>query len=319
MRMLLLLVLALASGLSARAQDAKPRAIQRFTTTRASLELDGKPVGVLKSFGGGNAVAEVVTEGVGPSRVAGKHVSNIRFEPIVLEVTPSMAPEFLAFLQQWPNLKPLNGAVLIGDFNQNVVKRLEFSNAIVTEIAFPELNAAGKEAFSVQVTLTPEAVRTKPGSGRMQAPGPSSKAMLSNNFRLSVDGVDLTRVNKVESFVLKQTVSNGAFGGVFKEPQRITTAPEVGDLAFTLSEAGSESIQGWFDSFLIQGKRTQADEKSGKIELLGPDLKSVLFSITLRGMGIYRLAPDAIEANAETIRRVAAKLYVESATIDPIK
>lgn len=318
MRVLLLLVLAVASSLSARAQDTpRPRAINKlgYVSGTASLELNGVPVGALKSVSGGNAVADVVTERPGPSGVAGKHLANVRYEPIVLEVGASMAPEFWAALQQWPTNKPFNGAVLLGDFNQNIVKRLEFNNAIITEIGLPALDAAGREAFTIQVTLTPSFTKVVAGSGKAPTVGPRTKTMTVNNFRLTIDGVDTTRVNKIDSFVLKQKVASNPVGEFrLKEPQ--TAAPEVGDLIFTVPEASASSLEKWFDSFVIQGNR---EEKAGKIEMLGPDLKTVVFSISLRGLGIYRLAPEAVEAGKEAPRTIEARLYVESATIDGVK
>ena len=336
MRILLLLVLALASGLSARAQEPlSSRALRpSLGNMTAHFEWDGKPMGALRSFSGGNAVAEVFTEPIGSSGVAGKRLGKVRYEPIVLEVGGAAAPEFWTALQQWPKIRPFDGAVVLADFNQNIVKRVEFRNAIVTEIAFPPLDAAtAKEAFSIQVTLVPESIRATRGSGRVQATtSGKGKTITTGNFRLSIDGLDTNRVSKIEALVLKQKVAVGGADDRRSqelelkkkaESGRITPRPdgffvaEFGDLVFTASEVGSDAIQSWFDSSIQQGKT--AEEKNGKIELLAPDLKSVLFSISLRGLGIYRFAPAAAESSADAVRRVEARLYVESVTLDPIK
>lgn len=93
-----------------------------------------------------------------------------------------------------------------------------------------------------------------------------------------------------------------------------TSIPECGDLVLIAPETGADALQKWFESTVLQEK---TDERNGKIELLSPDLKTVLFSITLRGLGVYRLAPDG--GNPDTVRRLEARIYVESATFDPMK
>ena len=73
------------------------------------------------------------------------------------------------------------------------------------------------------------------------------------------------------------------------------------------------------EDFMIQGKRSASDEKTGKIEILAADLRTPLFSISLRGLGIFSFAPSAVEAGKDAPRTVEARLYVESATIEGVK
>ncbi len=325
MRFLIAFVLVASLGLSAWAQGVNSRALAtRPQASRAYLELSGVAVGMLRSASGGNVVADVVAERAG----AGKRLGRVRYEPFVLETGPAMTPEFWKVLQNGPGSAPLDGAVVLVDFNQKVLKRLEFVNARVTEIALPALDAAAsKETASLLVTLVPDMVRVVPGSGT--APSfiaNKARPMLASNFRLSIDGLDTTRVNKIDALVLKQVAASlgnadrrdleqqlkkKAESGERREFAPETMAPDVSDLVFFASMVGVGSLEKWFESFVVRGNNAASEEKTGKLELLSPDLQTVLLTITLRGLGIYRLAPagDFTEA----------RLYVESITIESIK
>ena len=44
-----------------------------------------------------------------------------------------------------------------------------------------------------------------------------------------------------------------------------------------------------------------------RLELLAPDLKEVLFTLTFKNLGIFKVAPEKAEAGSESIRRVKAE------------
>ncbi len=325
MRFLIAFVLVASLGLSAWAQGVSSRALAaRPQASRAYLELNGIAVGMLKSVSGGNIVADVVAERAG----AGKRLGRVRYEPFVLETGPAMAPEFWKVLQNGPGPAPLDGAVVLVDFNQKVLKRLEFVNARVTEIALPALDASSKDMASLLVTLVPDMVRALPGSGNAPAFTISkARPMLAGNFRLSIDGLDTARVNKIDALVLKQVAASlgnadrrdleqqlkkKVESGERREFAPETMAPDVSDLVFFASMVGVGSLEKWFESFVVRGNNAASEEKNGKIELLSADLQTVLLTVTLRGLGIYRLAPSG-----ETTQE--ARLYVESATIESSK
>jgi hypothetical protein len=167
-----------------------------------------------------------------------------------------------------------------------------------------------------------------PGSGSAPAFANSrARPMLASNFRLSIDGLDTSRVNKVDAFVLKQVAASlsnvdrrdleqqlkkKAESGERRELAPGATVSDVSDLVFSVLTTSVGSLEKWFDSFVVQGKNAASEERTGKLELLGPDMQTVLLTVTLRGLGIYRLAPSG-----ET--SVEARLYVESATIESVR
>jgi hypothetical protein len=95
----------------------------------------------------------------------------------------------------------------------------------------------------------------------------------------------------------------------------------------TLPEEAAGDFQKWFDGFVIQGNSGQENEKGGTLEYLTPDLKAVLFKLTFKNLGIFKVVPEEAEAKscdcdlcqtvvdgANSARRrrfVAAHLYCE--------
>jgi hypothetical protein len=73
----------------------------------------------------------------------------------------------------------------------------------------------------------------------------------------------------------------------------------------------------WLGDFLVRGNNSQEREKVGVLEYLTPDLKSVLLTLNLFGLGIFRAAPEAAAAGpSEQVRRTTVSMYCEAITAD---
>ena len=59
-----------------------------------------------------------------------------------------------------------------------------------------------------------------------------------------------------------------------------------------------------------RGTSDEGSEKSGALVLLDATLQEI-GRVALAGLGIYRLAREKAEANAEAVARVVAELYCE--------
>jgi hypothetical protein len=70
-----------------------------------------------------------------------------------------------------------------------------------------------------------------------------------------------------------------------KETPRV----EIGDLVVSVAESHGADFVARHDDFVIKGDNGSEAEKSGKLELLAQDLKTVLFTLTLGGLGIFKL------------------------------
>jgi hypothetical protein len=54
---------------------------------------------------------------------------------------------------------------VVADFDLRVRQRREFTNALITEVGFPALDAASKDAAHLTVRIKPEFSRLKRGAG----------------------------------------------------------------------------------------------------------------------------------------------------------
>ena len=128
--------------------------------------------------------------------------------------------------------------------------------------------------------------------------------------RLEIDGLDCTRVSKVEAITVKTTIVQAAVGEL-RDYQREPGKVEFPNLKITLAEAGSETWQAWFDDFVVRGNNDNSKEKKGSLTFFSPNLKDTLAQITFSNMGIFKFAREKSDSGTDRIRRIQAELYVE--------
>ena len=277
------------------------------------LVLDGVKTGFLKSMDGGAIVAEVVSEAVGTSYFSKKHLGRVSYSPFVVEFGLSMTKNVYEWINaSWTgNAMSKDGAIILADHNLVAVGQREFSSALITEVGFPALDGAAKDAAYFTLKFAPEYTRTTKASGKAAGPAKvNQKLWLSSNFRLAIDGLDCTRVSRVDSFTVRQPIVTEQIGEVrdyLKVPGRL----EFPNLKIRLAEASADSWQAWFDDFVIKGNNDESKEKNGSISLLAPDLSEELMRIDLFNVGIFEIGSDKVEANADTVATVTAQLYCE--------
>jgi hypothetical protein len=148
--------------------------------------------------------------------------------------------------------------------------------------------------------------------------GAKTKKWLCSNWRFQLEGPvrdSCDRVAKVDSFTWKQSVIKDEVGA-FRIPTKHPAKVEVPNLKVTVSMSSIEAWRQWHQSFVIDGKCSEADEVSGSITFLGPDLKEELATINLDNVGIISLQQSKQEANKEEVARFEVELYVERMRFD---
>jgi hypothetical protein len=286
-----------------------------FVAGSYALELGGAKIGFARAFRGGGAVAEVVTEKVGRDGIARKHIGPPRYEDIELQVGFGMKNDLYDWIAASWSRQYLrkDGAIVVSDFAGKGLSRLEFVQALVTEVTVPKLDGASKEPAYLTVKLSPELVRAKKGDGTVAGTlgKNEQKLFLPSNFRVTIDGLDCKKVASIDALTVKQQAVSEDIGDA-RDFMREPRALEFPNLKVTLAAAGAETWRTWFADFVLDGKNGAENEKNGSIELLAPNRQTVLATITLLGMGIYRLDDDWTGAEAgDKMRRVHAELYCE--------
>jgi hypothetical protein len=291
-----------------------------FSAGHFVMSLDGTPA-LLKKFGGGAIKAEVVELNGGPNNTAFKSISTIKFESFTIEVGMSMGKPLYEWIKAsldkaWISK---NGYIAAADFKYKAKAYRHFRDAHIEEITVPALDAGNKEAAYFTIKFNPEEITYADGDdadikGDMNF---KQKKWLCSNFKFTLSGLEdsCKRVNKIDSFTVKQSVTEDACGE-FRIPTKHPAKLVIPNLKITFSAADVKPWQAWFDDFVIKGNNGQEAEKNGTIEFLDPATKETLGTVQLSQVGIFALNSEDLEANKEGVARYVAELYVEAMQFD---
>jgi hypothetical protein len=315
--MLLLICLAMAM-LTFMTGAAAPGKAANGGTGNYALELDGVVVGWLHSAEGGNATADVISEPAVPGQIQKKHLAGVKYEDIIITAGTGMSSSFYQWMKDSFEGKysRKNGAIIAVDSQYREVSRIAFTNGLLKEITFPELNAAAKDPANITVTISPEWTRRTVSQGsKISLPNSSKgKQWLTSNFRFKLDGLEKTTasVNKIAAITVKWNRDGNAAGEV-RDNQLKPVKIEFPNVVITLAESNSQPLYDWLDDFLISGNNGDGKEKSGTLEYLTPDLKESFFTLNFSHLGIFKLATEVAETN--NVRRIEADMYCESISL----
>ena len=299
-----------ATTATADAQSSAVTADTRsFTAGRFALEIDGVLAGFLQSFEGGSAEAEVVVEPLAAGQAAPrKHIGGVKYEDITISCGTGMSKHFYQWIHDCVQGTPTRQTGAVADYVY-LKYRLNFANALLTEVGFPALDAASKDAAKMTIKFAPEFTRQATPANRPASPA-STMPWLASRFLLEIDGLDCSHVSKIEALVVKQKLVDnptGGQGGNEVEPASL----EIPNLVISLPEADVSTFQAWFDDFVIKGNNGQDREKNGRLSWLSSNGKVVLGTLDLANLGIFKLEPDTDPA-LQGIRRVKAEMYCET-------
>jgi hypothetical protein len=250
----------------------------------------------------------VVTQSLGGDGSVKKHIGAVAYEDLELELDLSLDRSLYDWLgATWAGKAPRKSGTLSAiHAGGNARATREFHNALISETIFPALDASSKEPAFLTVLLAPERVSTVASAGGKPPAGAAKgKAWLASNFRLEIDGLDTSRVSRVEGLRFKQTLASSSSA---REPGKQATGVQLENLRVTLAEAGADSWRSWHEDFVIKGNSSDKSERTGRVLLLAANLKDELARIELSNLGIVALRP---RASASGPSQLEAELYVE--------
>ena len=267
-----------------------------FTAGSYFFNLEGVKCGFLKSVDGGGISADVIEEKLGPDVFVKKHIGQPKYEDVTITFDFELVQNVYDWIAETWKLaySRKDGSIVVTDAMLQAKSERQFLHALISEVTFPALDASSKDAAFFTLTFSPELIREVKAAGKLVMPKPAlQKRFLAANFRLELDGLDCSKVSRIDSFTVAQ------------EPGKV----DFPNLRITLAEAADQTWVDWFDDFVIKGNNGDAAEKSGRIVFLGPDLKAELGRVELHNVGIFALRHPP--AAAETVSRVVAELYCE--------
>jgi phage tail-like protein len=291
-------------------QNIGPRA---YSAAHFALELDDmKNIGVFRSIEGGGIKADVMTYQNGGTYDRWRQLGKPKFEDLKLQVGMAMSEPFYQWIEQFFDGEAVrkDGAVIAADFYYKERARRKFTNAMIKEMTFPKLDGQDKNAAYMTVALAVEDIVFSKGGGTeiaVDSGGVQQKAWKACNFILTLEGFDLKRVTKVESFTVKQNVLEYASGGnrwMSKTPSAI----DFPQLSFSLPEADSQPLA---DYFMKRGVKGEVPGRlHGQLEMYDNE-KTTKFVLDFLNADIMNIQPDKADASTEEIKQVKVDLYVE--------
>jgi tail tube protein gp19 len=280
-----------------------------YSAGKLMLELDGKDVGILLSGEGGEPVAAVIADEVDPTNVVRKHLGEITYSPIRVLFGSGMGQPLYQWIADWLDGKQgsKRGALVFLDINMKEQSRLEFDEAYITEFGIPALNASSKDAVRFSLTLRPGLTRSKKSAGKGASFGSkaAAKALVASNFRLTIDNLVTNRVMRVDAIVVKQAIVQDD-----TQAMALLQPLEIPDLVFTFPESEVAGFVTWFDDS-VAANAGENNERSGTLQMLGADMVSAPFTLTLSNLGVYHIERSRSESAAETIATARVSVYCE--------
>jgi phage tail-like protein len=243
----------------------------------------------------------------------------VKYETISVTAGADMPRPLANWMIDTLNLKysRKNGAVLGLDYNFKEVTRRSFFNGLLTEVVFPELDAASKEPAYITLKISPEYTRVSTTSGATMtaAEAPTIKKAVSSNFRVTIDGLDMSHVTKVEAIDVKMKVASASVGEQ-RDYEKLPANLEFPNIVFYIAEDHSDSIAKWHEDFVVNGHNTQDKEKNGRIDVLAANLQQIIYSLELKNLGMTRFTAEPM-ASDDKARRVRVEMYVEQVRFAP--
>ena len=293
--------------------DAK--AVRGFPTGHFALRLDTDNVSeitLLPGSVGGSVYADVTSVFEAGFNFARKNLGPPKYEAFAIPIGVAMSKGLFDWVAgSWgPNPEAKRGAVIGVDANFNIKSEAEFSGALVVETGIPALDAASKQAGSLTVRFQPESINIdlKPSAGKLLLMLAKQKLWRTANFRLQIDGLNCTKVSKIDAFTVTRSVtlaSPSSGGG-----KLVSDKVDFPNLKITLSQISAQSWFDWHKSFVVDGNNGDDFERNGTITFLSTNLQTELSRIELHHLGIIRLTLEPSDS-ASPIARVRAELYCE--------
>lgn len=281
------------------------------------LELEGKPIAVLKSFSGGGSTADVVSQtSAMDCCFPNKRLSSAHGADMVLTVGGVPGVELAKWIQDnlggesWGR----DGSIVILDANYKETRRINFTRGRLMEIGLPTLAANSTEPFAMTLRIGTETSQIgKAGGQSYPVAALGAKAAMSRNFKIDIPGVDTRRVSMVEAITLKRKVTSEGVGEA-RDLYGLAARFEVSDLVLSLANINTAGIEAWHQDFVVNGNNDDSREREGNLYLMSQDLKTALLTISLRHLGIRGLSYE-YNGGMDTATPLRARMYLEGVSI----
>src|SRR5258706_8082458 len=273
------------------------------------LYLEGVDCGRVVSVTRSNATADVISEPPGPDHMVKKHLAGVTYEDIQVNCGIGISKPVNNWIADTLNgtFRRKSGSIFVANYDGAVLRTLEFTNALITEVDIPAMDAQSKDLVAfMTVKLTPELTRLSQGGGKVPlAEDEGAKRWLPRRYKLQIEGLDCSLVNYIDPFPITWTFASAnvcELRDFEKEPLQL----HVPNLKVTMQSSGAhaQSWYDWHEDFVLKGNNGAGKLKNGTLTFLSQDLK-YLGDIQFFNLGIFRLAQSLSE------EEVTAEMFCE--------
>lgn len=265
-----------------------------------SIQIDGLPAGAIISWEGGEVRGDAGSVKIGADPLPKKHVSNIRFTPLVVTLPLPPAKPVLDWMELMMKGKAPSKTIVLS----NASGGLQAGACALTEIAFPAADISAAEPAYLKLTLQAEFTKT---AAALPAPAEVPVPIKASNFKLQIDGLDGTSTSRVDGVKITCKFPESAIGAVREVQKEGTT--DIPNLTISLADPAPASWTAWMDDFLLKGNNGDDKEKGGSLDFLSPNRAEVLFSLRFKNLGLLSLSRSGGKTRAE--------LYCERVELAP--
>ena len=229
---------------------------------------------------------------------------------IAMEVTSGMSKEFYEWIQSSFKGKPIrkSGVVHACNAKYESMAVREFTNAMISEVTLPALDASSKEPAYMTIKLDAEKITYKKGDGKVVGgkTGAGTKQWQSSNFTVEIGDLPCGGVTKVDAITWKQRA--------IKVVREKTRTGKTQNLKLTLPMGDWDAWENWMTSSLL----SHSGLKRGSITvMMSPDRQDCLkgFTVILDDISIVRMTVEAWAPDDASVQRFTVELHVNHITL----
>jgi hypothetical protein len=279
------------------------------------LRVGGSSAAFVKSVSGFDYESEVAKHDLGADNFQVKQATTFKYSPCKAKIGMNQAGEMQEWIAASFKKKHMvkSGEFVAANFDYEETHRINFTDALMQEIALPKLEGSSKDASYMDITFVAEDVQHLKGTGqKIQGEfNTQAKAHHPHMFRVEIAGLEdaCKRVASVDSITMKQATVRDEIG-MHRIHALVPAKVELSNIKIQFSAADSPAWADWADAWFRQGKCLSSDHKDGAIYFMDPTGKDI-GHIELKHLGLAKFSAGEHTANSETVKRCTVEMYVE--------
>jgi len=312
-----LLIMLAAVGCSLLADAAATTGSKTQTTASlVTLKIDNQSCGSIKGVSGGGVSSNVTSYPTG-SKFPQKMATGLTYNSATLQIGLSQSDVVYKWIHDsWNGTGAISFnrdvSITVADPKGNNKSETLYSKSLITDVTIPDLDANKDDEEYIGVTFRgkwQEVVPTAAGS-KSHAIGNAVKHWFSNGFLLEIDGLDCTRVKKIDSFDVTRATPVGINSGNILTPDKLTFS----NLKLTIAKSGSQTWKNWVNDYLINGHGDSKYKKNGRLILLpaGVSRDKAPVYIEFSGLGICNYENSPLSRGSEQTESIEVELFCDS-------